>query len=242
MQTLSRSLTVLLVLFALSGCGIIDMLYLPPSEDTAQEIFEAGNDALRDKNYVGAVKYYNKLRDAYPFSPYTLEAELALGDAYFLDGEFVLAAEAYKDFETLHPRHEAIPYVIFQTGNSLMRQFRSVDNSTSVLAEACDLFNRLIQTWPDAPYAEQAAENIRICRRNMAEHELYIADVFWHMKKYGSAWRRYEHIAREFADVPEVADHVREKAVAAHHNHLRDQAEAIRERREGSWKRWFTWL
>ena len=40
------------MLAGLSGCGIIDMIYLPPAEDTAQEIFEAANDAMADKNYV----------------------------------------------------------------------------------------------------------------------------------------------------------------------------------------------
>lgn len=125
-----RSLTLALAIFSLSGCGIIDMIYLPPAEDTAQEIFEAGNDAMSEKNYVRAVELYNKLRDTYPFSPYTVDAELALADAYYLDEEYVLAAETYKDFESLHPRHEATPYVIYQTGMSLMKQFRSIDRAT----------------------------------------------------------------------------------------------------------------
>ena len=127
-----RSLTLALAIFSLSGCGIIDMIYLPPAEDTAQEIFEAGNDAMSEKNYVRAVELYNKLRDTYPFSPYTVDAELALADAYYLDEEYVLAAETYKDFESLHPRHDATPYVIYQTGMSLMKQFRSIDRATTI--------------------------------------------------------------------------------------------------------------
>ena len=43
-----RPLALALAVFAFSGCGIIDMVYLPPAEDTAQEIFEAGNDAMRE--------------------------------------------------------------------------------------------------------------------------------------------------------------------------------------------------
>ena len=108
-KKLLRCFVLAVSLFAVSGCGIIDMIYLPPAEDTAQEIFEAANDAMSEKNYVRAVELYNKLRDTYPFSPYTIDAELSLGDAYFLDEEYELAAETYKDFESLHPRHEAIP-------------------------------------------------------------------------------------------------------------------------------------
>lgn len=229
-------------LLCLPACGIIDMIYLPPAEDTAQEIYEAANEAMSEKNYVRAVELYNKLRDVYPFSPYTIDAELSLGDAYFLDEEYDLATEAYKDFEALHPRNEAIPYVLYQTGMSLLKQFRSIDRATSELQEAYDYFNRLQQSFPDSPYAKSAEENMLVCRKLMAEHELYIAEMFWHMKKYGPAWHRYEFVEKNFADIPEVAEHAHEKGLAAYHKYREEQANLIRERRQGSWKDWFTWL
>ncbi|MDE7370575.1 MAG: outer membrane protein assembly factor BamD [Desulfovibrio sp.] len=241
-KKLLRCLLLALSLGALAGCGIIDMLYLPPAEDTAQEIFEAANEAMSEKNYVRAVELYNKLRDNYPFSPYTIDAELSLGDAYFLDEEYDLAAETYKDFEALHPRHEAMPYVLYQTGMSLLKQFRSIDRATTELQEAYDCFSRLQQSYPDSPYAKSAEENMLTCRKLMAEHELYIADVFWHMGKYGPAWRRYEFVADNFKDVPEVAEHAKEKSIAAYHKYRSEVAAETREKRQGSWKNWFTWL
>lgn len=242
MLKIIRSLFLVLAIAATSGCGIIDMIYLPPSEDTAQEIYEAANEAMSEKNYVRAVELYNKLRDVYPFSPYTMDAELSLGDAYFLDEEYDLATESYKDFEALHPRNEAIPYVLYQTGMSLLKQFRSIDRATTELQEAYDYFNRLQQAYPDTPYAKSAEENMLLCRKLMAEHELYIADMFWHMEKYGPAWRRYVFVEENFADIPEVAEHAKEKSVAAYHRYRMEQAKEVREQRQGSWKNWFKWL
>lgn len=239
---LLRSLVLVAMLAGIPGCGIIDLIYLPPAEDTAQEIFESANDAMADKNYVRAVELYNKLRDAYPFSPYTLDAELSLADAYYLDEEYALAAESYKDFESLHPRHPAIQYVLYQTGMSLMKQFRSIDRPTSELQEAYSFFDRLCQQYPSSQYAKAAKENMLQCRKSMAEHELYIADMFWHMEKYGPAWKRYTFISENFKDVPETAGHASAKAVAAYHKYsLQDNKERL-ERREGSWKDWFRWL
>lgn len=237
-----RGLAVALSLYFLAGCGIIDMFYLPPAEDTAQEIYEAANEAMSEKNYVRAVELYNKLRDVYPFSPYTVDAELSLGDAYFLDEEYDLAAETYKDFEALHPRNEAIPYVLYQTGMSLMKQFRSIDRATTELQEAYEYFDRLRQSYPDSPYAKSAEENMLTCRKLMAEHELYIADMFWHMGKYGPAWRRYVYVEENFPDIPEVAEHAKEKSIAAYHEYRAEQAAEIRQKRQGSWRDWFRWL
>ncbi len=239
---LIRGLIAIICVTFLAGCGIIDMLYLPPAEDTAQEIYEAANEEMSEKNYVRAVELYNKLKDTYPFSPYTIDAELSLGDAYFLDEEFELAGETYKDFEALHPRNEAIPYVLYQTGMSLLNQFRSIDRATTELQEAYEYFDRLQQTFPDSPYTTSARENMQECRRLMAEHELYIADVFWHMGKYGPAWRRYVYVEENFQDVPEVAEHAAEKSIAAYHKYRAQQAAETRELRQGSWKQWFKWL
>lgn len=241
-EKLFRSLFLAVFLLLASGCGIIDMFYLPPAEDTAQEIYEAANDAMSEKNYVRAVELYNKLKDTYPFSPYTIDAELSLGDAYFLDEEYDLSAESYKDFEALHPRNEAIPYVLYQTGMSLLKQFQSIDRATTELQEAYDYFDRLRQMYPSSPYTKSAEEHMQVCRKLMAEHELYIADVYWNMGKYGPAWRRYVYVADNFKDVPEVAEHAQEKSVAAFHKYRAEEAEQIRRNREGSWRKWFNWL
>lgn len=166
----------------LSGCGIIDRYFLPVPDDTVQEIFEAGNDAMQEKDYVAAAKYYSRIKDDYPFSPYAVEAELSLGDAYFLDKEYDRAAEAYRDFETLHPRHEAIPYVLYQLGMALQKGYISVDRPATQVEEALEYFHRLEQVYPDTEYAAKAEEQIRglpqvagpargVYRRRVLEHE-----------------------------------------------------------------------
>ena len=69
-----RHLVLAACLLLLSGCGIIDYFFLPPPEDTAQELYEGANDAMQEKNYSQAAQYYTKLKDNFPFSPYTVEA------------------------------------------------------------------------------------------------------------------------------------------------------------------------
>ena len=237
-----RHLVLALCLSLLSGCGLIDYFFLPPPEDTAQELYEGATDAMRDKNYSQAVEYYSKLKDNYPFSPYTVEAELALGDALFLNEKYTEAADAYKDFESLHPRHEAIPYVLYQIGMSDLKSFTSVDRSTTAAAESIEYFKRLQETYPESEYALKAAPEIANARRIIAEHELYLGDVFWNMKQYGPAWRRYTYIVDNFPDVPEVQDHARQKSMSAYYKYREQQSHDAREQIEGSWKKWFDWL
>ncbi len=237
-----QALCALMAVVGLSGCGLIDHFFLPPPEDTAQELFETANDFMAEKDYVAAAERYNKLRDSYPFSPYTVQAELSLADAFFLDEEYQEAVEAYKDFESLHPRHEQMPYVLYQIGAARLKGFVSIDRPTTDLKEGFEYFQRLVQTYPGTSYAEKAPQHMKAIRKLMADHELYIGDVFYNMGKYGPAWRRYTYVVDNFKDVPEVAEHAYKKGLAAYHNYNDDKAQTKLEEREGSWKDWFDWL
>ncbi len=229
-------------MFTLSGCGIIDWFYLPPSEDTAQDLFEAGNDAMRDKDYSGAAAYYTKLKDNFPFSPYVVDAELSLADCYYLSEEWIPAAEAYKEFESMHPRHEAMPYVLYYIGMSNLKSYSSIDRPTTEVEEAYSFFARLRQSYPADEYAEKALEQMKECRRLMAEHELYLGDFYFRMKKYGAAWLRYKAITDKYQDVEEIYAHASEKAKSAYLLRGQTESEETRREVEQTWHKWFKWL
>lgn len=233
---------VLAMFFCISGCGVIDHFALTPPENTAQELFENANEAMQEKKYARAAEYYEKLKDNYPLSPYAIEAERLLGDALFFDEKYIEAAEAYKEFETLHPRHEEIPYILYQIGMSNLKTFVSIDRATTAVQEAYEYFQRVQETFPDSPYAEAASNEMKVCRRIMVEHELYLADVFWNMGRYGPAWKRYTYIVDNFSDVPNVVEHVKEKSLAAYFLYRKDDAKAAREENYGTWKNLFNWL
>jgi len=241
-KTFARFVCMFALAASLSGCGIIDYFYLPPAEDTAQELFEAGNDSMREKDYVSAAGYFTKLKDNFPFSPYSVEAELSLADCYFLDEEWGPASEAYKEFESLHPSHESIPYVLYHAGMSNLYGYPSIDRPTTQIEEAYSYFHRLAESYPGTEYATSAVENMAKCRKIMAEHEMYFGDFYYRMGKYGSALLRYRFIVENFEDVPEIYNHAKVKEQSAFVESRKFEAESKRESREGSWKDWFNWL
>ena len=226
----------------LNGCAFIDEYFLPVPQDTVQEIFEAGNDAMREKDYDQAAVYFNRIKEEHPFSPYTLRAELALADAHFLDEEYWMAVEAYRDFETLHPRNEAIPYVLYQLGVSLRKTYTSIDRSATEVKEAIEYFTRLHQEYPDTEYGRKAPEQIAECRRALAQREIYIGNVFWGMENYQAAYTRFQHVVQTYPDATEEAEYARTKGEAAYLKFRQTDAQVMREKQEGSWKDWFSWL
>lgn len=232
-----------LALLSVQGCAWIDAYFLPPPEDTAQELYEAGVDAMSQKEYGDAQDYFTKLKDRFPFSPYALKGELALGDAYFLDEDYALALDAYKEFEALHPTNENIPYVLYQIGSANMKMFKSIDRRQENIKEGLEYFYRLDETYPESEYAAPARDLIAQSRRILAEHEVYVADFFWRTDQFGPAWHRYQYVVENFSDIPDLRDYARKRAEYSYFEYQKTLSEEERQRIQGSWKRWIKkWL
>lgn len=227
---------------ALSGCGAIDYFFLDTPEETALELFQLGQDEMAQKDWEDAVEYFTTLRDRYPFSPYTVQAEILLADAYFNDAKYAEAIMAYKEYESLHPSAPQIPYVLFQIGLANYRSMSSIDKPQSHASQAVEYFQRLIQTHPGSEYAPKAKEHLLEARRRLAEHELFVADFYWRAGRYGSAWERYAFVAENFQDVPEAAEYAEKRSRLAFLERQENAAEKARVERHGSWKQWFDWL
>ncbi|WP_027184920.1 outer membrane protein assembly factor BamD [Desulfovibrio inopinatus] len=238
-----RLIAIFLLVTQLNGCGFIDYFFLPPPEDTAQELYEAGRDAMSEKKYSNAIEYFTKLKDRYPFSPYTTPALIALGDALFLEEDYATASDVYMEFESLHPRDEEIPYVLFQIGMSNFKRAESIDMPPDNLQTALQYFYLLEETFPQTEYGKLAGEYILKCRKRMAEHELFVADFYWRTDNYGPAWRRYMYVADNFKDVPEVVEYSKERAALSYLEYQKTLTEDERREIEGDWRQWLKeWL
>jgi len=226
----------------LSGCGVLDYMFLPAPEDTVQEIYENARTAMQDKYYKAAIEGYTKIKESYPFSPYALEAELSLGDAYFMAEKYQEASEAYQEFESLHPRHPSIPYVLYQIGMSELKSFTSLDRPTTMVYKAQEYFHRVQEQFPESEQAIHAAEQITACRKILAEHELFVAEMYWHMEKYGAAYERYLYVIKNYPDVPSVVEFAQKQSNTVYYLDKEQRAEEERRKIKGHWRDWFKWL
>jgi outer membrane protein assembly factor BamD len=238
------ALCLLLPCLGLAACGGKQAVYTPDSDPdaSAAALFEEGNNAMRGGNYVSSVELYTRLKDEYPFSPYAIEAELSLADSYYLDREWLLAADAYKDFEGQHPRHTAIPYVLFQIGMAGLNTYTSVDRPPTAVVEALSYFSRLRDSFAGHEYARKAEEQIRVCRRLLAEYEAYTGDFFFRTGNYYAAWQRYMIILQEYPDIDDLRRYAERRRHMAYFLHVRKNSEEKRRFLENTWHNWLDWL
>lgn len=186
-----------------SGCALFEEN--TEMEKNAEELVSEGSTAFAAGDYKDAKKAYSDLKDWYPFSKYASLAELKIADSCFNLEEYDEAIVAYEEFERMHPKNEAIPYVVYQIGLSWFKQIGTVDRDHTPAVKAMAQFKRLMEQFPDSEYAILASENIDKCLANLSGHELYVADFYMRTKKYRAALQRYQYLIDTYPDSKESA-------------------------------------
>jgi len=189
------------IVLLLSGCGLFETSH--EMEKNAEELVSEGSSAFASKNYKTAVKAYTDLKDWYPFSRYAILAELKIADAYYHLKDYDAAILAYEGFEKMHPKNDAVPYVIYQTGLSWFNQLDMIDRDHMPAKNSMAQFNRLIDQYPASEYAQKAKGHIQKCVENLSGHELYVANFYYKTKKYAAALKRYEYLVENYPDSKE---------------------------------------
>ena len=170
-------------------------------EKSAQELVQDGVDSFEDGKYKKAIESFEKLRDWYPFSRYAILAELKIADAHFNLESYADAIFAYEEFEQLHPRNEAIPYVIYRIGRSYFNQIDTIDRDQSNTAKALETYLRLVQQYPDDAYAGMAKSDMVACYQSLSGHEFYVGVFYYKHKNYKAAKERFTAVVKKYPDV-----------------------------------------
>ncbi|MGM0642618.1 MAG: outer membrane protein assembly factor BamD [Thermodesulfobacteriota bacterium] len=191
-------IAVLLIFSLVAGCSWFEEPY--EVEKTAEQLVQEGSSAFMDEDYLKAIKAFKDLKNWYPFSKYVTLAELKIADSHYQRKEYEEAIFAYKEFEKLHPRNEAIPHVIYRRGMCWFNRIDTVDRTSNSAKKALDQFRRLAERFPDDEYAAKARENMEKCVKNMAGHELYVGNYYYKAKKYEAAMNRYQYLMEHYPD------------------------------------------
>lgn len=198
----------------LSGCAS------DPKEQamgwSADQIYAAAKEALKDDDYGTAIRYYELLEARYPFQAHAQQALLESIYAYHKFNEPESAIVAADRFIQQYPRHEHIDYayymkglVNFQMNEGLLDRFLPLDKTQrdqSVSAHAFQDFSELIRRFPNSQYAEDARQRMLYLRNSTAQYEVNVAQFYMVRGAYLAAANRAKNVVETFQRTPAVPD------------------------------------
>ena len=194
----------IIISLAIFGCASDK----PTGKTEAEVLYKEAKQLMEEDRFILATEKINQLKNQYPYSYYATPAELMLADILFKQENYVESAAAYLLFRDFHPRHERIPYVIFQIAESFYLQLPDTDDRDLEPAlEAIKYYREIITKYPDSPEVKQAKKKIKECRQRLHNKEKYVADFYFKTEAFEAALWRYKDILRNIKDDQPLRSH-----------------------------------
>jgi len=195
---------VFFLLLLLTGCSKFNLLsslgFQAKPAESAQALAMKGLDNYEHGKYYKAKGAFETLLSRYPFSEYSLLAELKGADSNYYMGNYEEAVLQYMDFEERHPTNEAIPYVMFQIAMSYYKQIGTIDRDAANSTNAIYSFSRLLRAFPNSPYQDEVMARIKSARNFLASHEYYVASFYERTGAYKQAEARLEYLLKQYPE------------------------------------------
>ena len=200
----------------LAGCASTTEPSEAYRDETPQQIYKKGKEALQDKSYTEAIKRFEALDVQYPFGSDTESAQLFLIYAYYMKDDFALSAAAADRYIRIHPTSPHVDYAYFMRGLSdyyqnmgVLERIFKIDlakRDLTQLQKAYNDFNELLVSFPNSRYAPAAHQYLIYLRNIMADHEMQVAQYYYDHRAYVASANRASDIVAHYEGSPAVSD------------------------------------
>lgn len=195
-----KALTSGLVLFLiiLAGCS-----GKPVDESDPGALFKEAEEEFSSDHFQVAIDKFRVVKNKFPYSKFSADAQLRIADVYFAQESFTEAATAYETFRDLHPKHEKTPYAMFRIAKSYFNDIPGhVARDLTPAQKSLEAYNDFLKQHGSAPEAAEAKKDVAQVRNILADKELYIGDFYFKRDAMDSAILRYKKVLELYPETP----------------------------------------
>ncbi|NMO19026.1 outer membrane protein assembly factor BamD [Pyxidicoccus fallax] len=178
----------------------------PDYASLADENLRLGTEALENKDFLRAQKYFDYVRTKFPYQEAAREAELKLADLEFAREAFQEARDAYQNFIKLHPTHPKVDYAAYRSALTHVEDYPSEffalppseEKDQGEIKAALVAMEEFQRQYPQSEYAPEAKAHANDARKRLAEHELYVAAFYKRRERWKAVAQRLESMLRRY--------------------------------------------
>lgn len=197
---MNRYLTLFFITFLLLTHGACSgKKYQLTGQESDQEAIDKCMKLSKKKKFDKAIECFEIFKSRFPKSNYALDAELRIGDSYFQNKEWLLAAESYALYTKLHPSSPRLDYAYYRAGLSYEKLLpKGVDRDLTYLQKAEANFGMVFRRFPNSPYSQMAQAKYDEMRAKGAERNMYVGTFYYKFGEYRAAIPRFLEILQDF--------------------------------------------
>jgi outer membrane protein assembly factor BamD len=190
-------LVVLFVILVSAACGSGRVTVPPGNSQPDRFLYDRGQEALMERDWLRAREYFRQVVDNYPQSPVRPDAKLGVGDAYLGEksGEsLVLAANEFREFLTFYPTNPRADYAQYKLAMSHYEQMRAPERDQTETREALREFDVFFERYANSPLAPEVKQKWREARDRLSEASFRVGLHYFRSRWYLGAIDRFREV------------------------------------------------
>ncbi len=183
---------------------------------TPEKLYSEAREDIRSGNNDRALKLLERLEGRAAGTLLAQQAQLDRAHLLYRTGERAQALSVLERFIRLHPTSPGMDYALYLQGLSnfndnlgllsgISRQDLS-ERDQQASRDAWQSFQRLVQQFPQSPYAEDARQRMAYIVNSLAAYELHVARYYFRRGAYVAAANRAQQAVQEFQQSPSAEE------------------------------------
>ena len=199
MKNIFLILTISILLTACSKKEIKENVILEKSlEMQVLEAYEEGMKALNSNDVLFAAKKFNEAELLFPQSEWAPKSALMAAYSYYKQDYYSDAIAEVERFLKVYPNHKNLSYAYYLLGISYYEQIVDEKKDLQSIIKSKDIFQTLIEKFPNTEYAIDAEFKIDLINDILASKEVYLGRYYVDRKKWIAAINRFRTVVDEY--------------------------------------------
>jgi len=167
--------------------------------ETPEGLYATGLRQMKLGSWDEAILSFERVRNHFPFNQYSVLSELRVADCLYEKGSYLEAADAYRGFARLHPRHAEMDYVVYRTARSEFKLAPNVAQRDQTHTRRGLRRLRGYETrFASSEYLPEVLKLRAKADRRLSRAAVAIGNFYWKQKEWAAAERRYRLAIEEF--------------------------------------------
>lgn len=170
------------------------------AQSSSEQRFREGMAALEDEDYVKAKEMFELIITQDPASDVADDAQYYLGESYFGNKEYRLAAFAYNRLRTSFPNSPFYRDAFFKASESYYKGSLPHDRDQKETKIAIDQFRSFLQYYAQDSLAPLARARVTELRSRLAMKDFMNAEQYMALDDFRAALIYYDRVIADYAD------------------------------------------
>ena len=184
----------------------IDITKLGVETDPPETLYNQGLANIKAGNIVEASRKFDAIDAQHPFSEWSQKALVMSTFTKYRMARYTEAVSTGNRYLNLYPCSDDSAYVQYLVGLAYWKQISNVTQDQKASLQTIDAMQKVVDTYPDSEYVDDAQAKIRFARDQLAGKEMQVGRYYLERKEYLASISRFRVVVEKYPNTNQIEE------------------------------------